>query len=189
MATAASPELLRQVKLFQQMRDDELQALCGVLRPMSLPVGDTVFRQGDPGKTMIVLADGILRVEVVDNNGHKANVGTIRPGEIVGEMAVFDPAPRSATVVTATGCTVYELSLDGLKQLQQTAPSVSATIVGAVIGDVTRRLRKVNLRIDGELDPASKDAPSKQRITGQFKAEAADAGSFFSRLWAKVSGT
>ena len=147
---------LRSIRMFAGFTDDECNRLLEVMRPLSLASGATAVKQGEEGDTLLVVMDGILRVEVADISGQSATVATVQQGEVVGEMAVLDPAPRSATVVAATECELLQLDRAGLERLRKTCPSASATIVGAIITDVTRRLRNVNKRIDKELDPGKK---------------------------------
>ena len=179
MSSAASThDRLRSIRMFAGFGDDECNRLLEVMRPKSLSSGEVVFRQGSDGDTLVVVMDGILRVEVGDQTGQSATVATIQQGEVVGEMAVLDPAPRSATVIAATDCEVLELSREGLERLRKSCPSASAAIVGAIIGDVTRRLRNVNKRIDRELDPHK----GKKKTLKTTLASARQGEGFLSRL-------
>jgi len=174
---------LRSIRMFAGFADDECNRLLEVMRPRSLESGAVIFEQGASGDTLVVVMDGILRVEVADHQGQSATVATIQQGEVVGEMAVLDPAPRSATVVAATDCQLLELSRDGLEKLRKISPSASATIVGTIISDVTRRLRNVNKRIDKEL------APHKQRkkaFKTTLASKSGEGSSFISKLLKRV---
>ena len=177
-------ESLRKVALFARFDEEQIAALEEVMVRRSLRSGDTVFEQGAEGDTLIVLLDGMLRVEVTGEDGAATAVARIHTGEVVGEMAVLDPAPRSASVIAATDCEVLELSRGGLLQLRRLAPSVSAGIVGGIIADVTRRLRDVNLRIDKELDP---DKGKVQAGAGREAREAAEGQSLLGRLWQRLA--
>lgn len=70
-----------------------------------IPAGTTIFHEGDSGNMMYVLQDGEAEVQV---NG--AVIETIGPGSIVGEMALIDTSPRSATVVAKTDCKAVALN-------------------------------------------------------------------------------
>lgn len=174
-------DTLRAISMFADFSDEECDHLLHVMVPRSIDSGDVVFNQGAQGDTLVVVMDGILRVEVADAQGQSATVATVQAGELVGEMAVLDAAPRSASVVAATDCRLFELSRDGLERLRKTCPSASATIVGAVIGDVTRRLRNVNKRIDKELDPEQKGKKKSFKTTLDSRKNA-DGEGFLSRL-------
>lgn len=177
-------ESLRHIKLFADFDEEECAALEEVVRRRHFDSADVIFEQGAKGDTLIVVIDGMLRVEVTDESGNTASVGRIHAGEVVGEMAVLDPAPRSATVVAATDCEVLELSRGGLLQLRKSAPAASSGIVAGIIADVTRRLRDVNARIDAELNPG--------RAEPSLQAERIHSGpsddNFLTRLWKRFKG-
>ena len=174
--------MLRGIQMFSDFSDEECNRLLEVMRPLDVASGESVFQQGGQGDTLVVVMDGILRVEVADQAGNSATVATIQSGEVVGEMAVLDPAPRSASVIAATDCRVLELSRDGLKKLRSTCPSASAAIVGAVIADVTRRLRNVNKRIDKELDPEHRSKKKQYKTTLDSRIKKDDEQGFLSKL-------
>ena len=67
--------------------------------------GDTIFEVGQPGDLMYLVKSGEVAIKIGDNV-----VGTIRPGEIFGEMALIDAAPRSATAIAATECTLLPIN-------------------------------------------------------------------------------
>ena len=188
MAGSASPgervDSLRKVALFARFDDEQIAALEEVMVRRSLGSGETVFEQGADGNTMIVLLDGMLRVEVTGEDGTSTPVARINTGEVVGEMAVLDPAPRSANVIAATDCEVLELSRGGLLQLRRMAPSVSAGVVGGIIADVTRRLRDANIRIDKELET---DPGKVQAVAGRNTPESDDDPSLLGRLWQRLA--
>ncbi len=182
---------LRRIKMFRKLRDGDLRAALSIMAERHFDSGSVVFHQGATGDTLVVVMDGILRVEVTDHEGVTATVGTIQAGEVVGEMAVIDPAPRSASVIAATDVLLLELSRDGLERLRKASPSATAGIVGGIIGDVTRRLRNVNKRIDAELDPEQTGAhgvPKKTALADRKVHPDEEEGGLFKRLWQKIAG-
>jgi len=164
--TAPAPAELRRVSLFRDLTDDECDTVCRAMRPRRFAAGDIVFEQGDVGDTMLVVVDGMLRVELADSQGRVTDLGSIGANQFVGEMAAFDPAPRSATVVAASNAVCYELSVHALRELRRTAPTAAAAITSGVIGDITSRLRGINDRIDRELNPHAARARSQARASG-----------------------
>lgn len=172
---------LRSVPLFRDFGDADADAVMSVLRVRHFQSGDDVFRQGDMGDHMVIVASGRLRVEVDDGKGHRSDVGAIQAGEIVGEMAALDPAPRNAFVVAASEAVVYELSRTGLQTLRREAPTASAAVVAHVIAEVTRRLRETDRRIERLLNPET-HAPQKVSL------QPVEEGSAWSRLWSRLRG-
>ena len=184
-------ESLRRIKMFRALGPADIDALLGAMEKRMFDSGSIVFHQGATGDTLVVVMDGILRVEVTDHEGITATVGTIQSGEVVGEMAVIDPAPRSASVIAATDVVLLELSRAGLDRLRKTTPSATAGIVGGTIADVTRRLRTVNKRIDAELDPAKMGLHGtlkKTTLGADGAAHGDQDGGILKRMWRKFFG-
>ncbi len=177
-----SRDVLRRIPLFRDFSGQDCDAVMSVMRLRQFQTGDVVLKQGAPGDHMVIVLDGRLRVMLEDAHGHKTELGAIQAGEIVGEMAAIDPAPRNASVIAASDAVVYELGRAGLQQLRVQAPGASTAIVAAIIGDVTRRLREMDKRIDRELNPASA-AKSSQPAAAEVAAP-----SLFSRIWSHLTG-
>lgn len=187
--------ILRRIPLFREFDDAACDATIAVLKPRQFNAGDTVFRQGEVGDTMVIVSSGHLRVElespVQPGKGERTVIGSISAGEIVGEMAVLDPAPRASCVTAVADTSVYELNRAGLQQLRQTCPAASAAIVSAVINDVTRRLRQINKRIDTLLNPRTSGVfkpTAPEATSGRPGSEPTETASLFSRIWARLSG-
>jgi hypothetical protein len=86
------------VPLFADLAGDDLEDVARAADERRLGEGEALCRQGEPGRDVFVLLAG--RAEAtVDHGGGARVVGAIGPGEILGELAVLDPAPRTATVV------------------------------------------------------------------------------------------
>ena len=141
--------------MFAGLADADAAVLVRALRPRALEAAEVLFRQGDPGDTLVIVASGALGVNVRRMGGGDAPVAVVSEGEVVGEMACVDPHARAATVVAKGRTVVYELHRNSLEAMRTVAPVVASTIVGAVIRDVTRRLRDVNSTIEAELGGGS----------------------------------
>ncbi len=151
---------LRQVPAFAGLSDADINGLLGCFRWRQLREGDVLFKQGDYGDALLIVATGELAVRVKRGDA-EVDVARIKTGELVGEMACIDPAPRSATLVSCGYTTVAELSRDALRAMRAAAPQLASVVVGEVIREVTRRLREIEARIDWELAPVKIAAPEK----------------------------
>src|SRR5688500_7827363 len=144
LAAVSSEEkraVIRRVRAFSGLGDDECDAVLGVLRAQRGNPGDTLFREGDPGDALMIVLEGQLVARVRTQTGTEEEVARLGPGEVVGEMAFIDAEPRSATVSTAGGATVLAFTRAALASLKKTAPRVAAAIQRNVLVDVARRLR------------------------------------------------
>lgn len=150
---------LRRMAVFRDLEAADMAAVLQLCQLREFGAGDTLFVQGSRGDTMLFVVDGRLRVEIEGSQGQRTDVGSVAMGQVVGEMAVLDPAPRMAHVVAATEGAVFELSASGLRELRQLAPAAAAAITATIIHDVTSRIRHINERIDQELGNDSDGQP------------------------------
>ena len=84
--------------------------LLSTAKQVSLKEGDVLFRQGAPGDGCYWLEVGILSVSIASNEGDERVLAVLGPGSIVGELAMLDGLPRSATVRAIRECTLAFLA-------------------------------------------------------------------------------
>jgi CRP-like cAMP-binding protein len=84
--------------LLKSLPREELEALLALGSPRRFATGEMVVRQGDPGDSMMVVITGLLRASLFSENGKEILLAYIHAGDVVGEIAVLDGGPRSATV-------------------------------------------------------------------------------------------
>jgi CRP/FNR family transcriptional regulator, cyclic AMP receptor protein len=119
----------------------ELGVLYAALRRRVLGAGDFLYRQGDPGAAMAIVAEGLLGVQIRSSAGATVEIEELRPWDVVGEMAAIDPAPRSASVQARTETVVLELDRGAIATFRQSSPPVATVLVDHAIARVNARLR------------------------------------------------
>jgi CRP-like cAMP-binding protein len=102
---------------------------------VSFGAGQTIFKEGEPGDTMYVVKDGEVEVLI-----HNKSIETIGAGEIVGEMAIVDSGPRSATAVAKTDCKLVPIDQKLFSFLVQGTPYFAIQVMQIMAG----RLRRTN---------------------------------------------
>ncbi len=155
----------RQNALFEGLSDALLGRLDPMMKPVSLPAGEVIIREGDTGSEAFVLEQG--EVEVYhETDGIR--LATLGPGSHFGLMAVIDRAPRSATVRTITPTRLVSFSLDSMEHL----PGLDRQSLYTALLANTLREQNANLRRSNErtLDALRRRlAESKARIgMGRF---------------------
>src|SRR5262245_56964600 len=151
MTIRPDPEILRKTAIFRSLSDADFQTLMMCLRVRSCSAGELLFREGDPGDSMMIVGEGTLAAFVRRKDGGEQEINRMGTCETIGEMAFLDPAPRSATVRAVTAAICYELDDDGLATLRRRSPTAAAALVWATLRDVTRRLRRLDRLIQHEL--------------------------------------
>ena len=87
-----------------------------------------LIRQGDPPDDMFVLESGRLRVELVTPDGTRMRLSTVRSGVVVGEIALYTGAPRTADVVAETPSVVLRLSRASIERIEAEEPETAAAL-------------------------------------------------------------
>jgi len=102
---------LRRLGMLSHLKLPEIRELFRRIERIELQPGEVLFREGEPGEHAYVVRDGRLRI-VKDADGQPKQLALLKPGDLVGEMALLHGHPRGATAVAATPATVLALSRD-----------------------------------------------------------------------------
>src|SRR5262245_51822924 len=94
-----------------------------------LKAGDTLFQTGDVGDGCYRLDKGLLKVSLISPKVRERIISIITPGTVVGDLAVIDGLPRSASVYALTNCELRRLSRVAFKQLAQDHPEIHQYLV------------------------------------------------------------
>jgi HEAT repeat protein len=129
--------LLREIPIFADLSPEDLKLVAEIAREEWYPQNTDIFHQGDEGSMMFVIVDG--RLQVVRNaDGTDQVLAERGPGDFVGEMAIIESAPRSATLHTQSEVRVLAIDDETFKGILRERPSVSF----AVLRSLSRRLRE-----------------------------------------------
>jgi len=121
--------LLRDVDIFSGLDRVSLSKLSAQLQPEVYSAGTVIFRQGDTGNALYVLASGNVGVYLSSSEPESQTLLKIlQPGEPFGEMALLNSAPRTATIVAESDCEVLRLDRSGFLSLVKEQPGVALSI-------------------------------------------------------------
>ena len=115
-------------------------ALFAAARRQHLKADQTLFTAGDPGDGCYRVETGILKVTVVSGAGKERILAILGPGALVGELAMIDAQPRSASVVAARDSDVSYISRRTFESIAEAHPEVYRHVVNLLV----RRLRDTN---------------------------------------------
>jgi CRP-like cAMP-binding protein len=124
---------LREVSFFEGFSDDELQRVADLAEDVDAEQGALLIDQGRVGQECFVILDG--QAGVYSGEEH---IATLEPGAMVGEMALVDHRPRTASVVAETPMKLISLDARAFKQLLETMPKVHDRVMETLYA----RLRK-----------------------------------------------
>jgi CRP-like cAMP-binding protein len=129
---------LGEVPMFRACSEDELSAIAYLASPRALEAGTEIVREGDTGDDFFVLMMGVA---TVSRQGR--DVGKLEPGNFFGELALFDPAPRNATITADVPVTMAVLERGKF----QTALDAVPALRDALLKGMARRLHEVDARV------------------------------------------
>lgn len=125
-------DLLKSVPLFQYLSKQHLAEVAKHTDQFNRPAGETLMREGDRGQELFILVSGKA---TVTRGG--TTIATLGPGDFVGEMALIDDKPRSATVTADEDLSVLAISVQEFKPLLQAVPDMAEKLLKSL----ARRLR------------------------------------------------
>jgi CRP/FNR family transcriptional regulator len=134
---------LAAVPVFAMLAADDLQRIAEVAVPRRFAPGEVVFREGDASDTCYVVRSGHCRAVREHSDGRTITLANFGPGEIFGELAMFEEERRSATVEAADELQVVGVLGGDMRRLMKQHPEISMRLVIAL----GRRLRETNERL------------------------------------------
>jgi CRP-like cAMP-binding protein/anti-anti-sigma regulatory factor len=120
----------------------ELAVLRPLLRRREIDADEVLFREGEPGSRLYVLAHGAVSIVISGPTGGDSRVVTFAPGSLFGEGAMLDGAKRSATAIAAEDAVVYSLSRATLDSLAASHPALANKLLLNLGRHLSGRLRQ-----------------------------------------------
>jgi CRP-like cAMP-binding protein len=144
MDVRAAGEFLRTVRPLTRFSDAELAPLAARMRERHLRAGQILAKEGARGTEMYFIRQGTLAIVKGVTGGIEQVVAQIGAGEFVGEMALFDRRPRSATIRAETEAELLVLDRNAVQVLVNISPATAAAFLRALSEEFIGRLRRSN---------------------------------------------
>jgi len=133
-------DVVRRAPLFAALDEAAAESLIANMSPALLERGDVLFHEGDQGDRLYVIGEGKIKLGRSSSDGRENLLAILGPGEMFGELSLFDPGPRTATATAVAETQVVSMGHDQLKDFLRTHPGVAPTLLSAL----ARRLRRTN---------------------------------------------
>jgi CRP-like cAMP-binding protein len=147
-------DVLRQSPLFSALDDEAATALRASMTETRLRRGEVLFHEGDEGDKLYIVTEGKVKLGRTSSDGRENLLAIQGPGQMFGELSLFDPGPRSATVTAVTDATFSSLSHEDLLRWLDGRPAVARGLLAQLAG----RLRRAN---DVVADLVFSDVPGR----------------------------
>ncbi|WP_346899900.1 Crp/Fnr family transcriptional regulator [uncultured Roseibium sp.] len=119
---------------------DLAEGLSALARPMKIGAGTILFENGDPGNGCYAVLEGSLKVSILSVDGDEQLLAVLGPGDLVGELALLDGRPRSATVSALKAANLAFIDKAAFERFADANPAVYRHMLSIVGG----RLRQAN---------------------------------------------
>ncbi len=136
-------ELLARVPVFATLGEEDLQRIAELAVPREFDDGQVVFREGDSSDTCYVVRRGRVRAVREHRDGRTITLANFGPGDIFGELALFEDERRSATIEALVATSAIAVLGPDMRRLMARHPDITLKLVIAL----GRRLRETNERL------------------------------------------
>jgi len=133
-------ELLARIPMFENLAEDDLRVLAQSLVERRFAAGEIIMQLGDRGTSMFIVAEGHVNIYLPGEASRRISLKDVTTGEHLGELALFDDKPRSASAVATTDAMLLELDRETLSHYLTQRPQGAMTLLRTLAG----RLRATN---------------------------------------------
>jgi CRP/FNR family transcriptional regulator len=133
-------DVLRRAPLFAALDDEGAAALQAGVTIVEISRAERLFEEGASGNQLYVILDGKIKLTRAAADGRENLLSVLGPGEMFGELSLFDPRPRTASAVAVTDSRLGALAHDDLRSWLTGRPDVALHLLQAL----AQRLRRAN---------------------------------------------
>jgi CRP/FNR family cyclic AMP-dependent transcriptional regulator len=129
---------LAQVPIFAVLSQEDLLDLAGICYPRTFRPGEVLCHEGDPANALYLIEAGQVKIVRDTPEGEEVIVHLLGPGECMGELALLDAGPRSATAQALDSVEALILPQEAFLALLERRPEVTRAVILALVGIVRR---------------------------------------------------
>jgi CRP-like cAMP-binding protein len=148
-------DILINIPLFDTLDSDELHLVTRHMNLMDVEPREVIFQEGDKGNYVCFVVSGALEVVKGVGTGHQVVIATLGKNRSIGEMAVIDDFPRSATVRAAKKSILLILTREGFDNILDEHPRAGVKILKGLARLLSQNLRKTSSRLADYMLPLS----------------------------------
>jgi CRP-like cAMP-binding protein len=133
--------------IFTSLDVDELSVLARHMSFIHLQRGEHLFVEGDQGTFMGFVVNGILEVQKRSDTGENITLARLTKGSSIGEMALIDKSPRSATVIARQASTMVTLTDKGFDLLADKHPALAIKVIKKIARLLSMNMRRTSSKL------------------------------------------
>jgi CRP/FNR family cyclic AMP-dependent transcriptional regulator len=151
---ATVDDVLAETPLFEALSEEDAHALRSGIIDVHLDRGERLFAEGDAGDKLYIILTGKIKLTKAAPDGRENLLSVHGPGEMFGELSLFDPIPRTSSATAVTNARLAGIAHDDLRTWLSTRPEVAMHLLQAL----AQRLRRIN---DVKADLVFTDVPGR----------------------------
>jgi CRP/FNR family transcriptional regulator, cyclic AMP receptor protein len=140
---AQATAILKQIPLFAGLDDADLELIAQASRRLTYPKGSVVFHEGDPGDYLVVILKGRVKVSLYGKDGQETILAIMKPSDFLGEVALLDGTPRSATATATTPLEVLRVGREPFVTMMRTRQEIALHVVRQLTTALRRATEQV----------------------------------------------
>ena len=153
-------QLLPSLAVFRGLTEHEIDTICPLISTRECTPNEVIASQGDLATTMFIIGRGRCQVTLApEGDGHPVILAELTVGDCIGEMALVDIQPRSATITAIEPSLLLGLSNMDFLKIYELNISTYALMLNNICREISRRLRKANQRIGALTKSATGESP------------------------------
>ncbi|MCV7282144.1 Crp/Fnr family transcriptional regulator [Mycolicibacterium flavescens] len=154
MPLASTDAILARAGIFQGVEPAAVASLMEHLRPIQFRRGEEIFAQGAPGDRLFIVVDGKVKIGQRTPDGRSSLLAIMGPSDMFGELAIFDPGPRTSSAIAVTAVQAVSMDRGALRTWIADSPGISEQLLRVL----ARRLRRTQ---DTYTDMIFTDVPGR----------------------------
>jgi CRP/FNR family cyclic AMP-dependent transcriptional regulator len=133
-------DALSEAPLFDALSEEDSRALRAMVLVVKLNRGERLFAEGDKGDQLYIIISGKIKLTKAAPDGRENLLSVHGPGEMFGELSLFDPVPRTASATAVTDAELAALAHEDVRTWLSSRPEVAMHLLQAL----AQRLRRIN---------------------------------------------
>ena len=130
--------------MFSELSRNELRKLAAIIHERRYSQGEALFAMGTPGAAMFIVRAGLVNIVIPKDDGNDLTLAALGPGSFLGELALLDDSPRSASAIAAEDTMAMAFFRSDLNRLIETDAQIGSKILKSLALIIGKRLKATN---------------------------------------------
>ncbi|MDT8447603.1 MAG: cyclic nucleotide-binding domain-containing protein [bacterium] len=147
--------ILAHIPLFSKLSRGELKKVAKIIHERHYAAGESLFRMGEPGAAMFIVKAGQVDIVMPKEDSNGLILASLGPGSFLGELALLDDSPRSASAVAPKDTVAMAFFRADLNKLIETEAHIGSKILKELALIIGQRLKLTNEQLYSTPKPAA----------------------------------